>query len=82
MHTVKEPTPTKEQEEAAIKANWRKYLKDLRHDLRMTQADLAQELCISRRTVNNWETGKVIPDTIVNFALLYLKNKKKEKANV
>ena len=32
-------------------------MKKLREERKMTQADLAEKLCISDKTVSKWETG-------------------------
>ena len=37
-------------------------VKKLREERKMTQADLAEKLCISDKTVSKWETGKGYPD--------------------
>lgn len=48
-------------------------LKQLREQNRMTQAELAKKLGITRSSVNAWEMGISIPSTqyIVELALLY-----------
>ena len=33
-------------------------IKALREKRRMTQAELAEELCVSDKTVSKWETGR------------------------
>jgi len=37
-------------------------IKQLREDHGMTQAELAEKLCVSDKTVSKWETGKGYPD--------------------
>lgn len=37
-------------------------IKQLREDRGMTQAELADKLCVSDKTVSKWETGKGYPD--------------------
>ena len=37
-------------------------IKALREKRRMTQAELAEELCVSDKTVSKWETGRGFPD--------------------
>ena len=37
-------------------------IRQLREDRRMTQADLAQKLGVSSKTISKWETGKGLPD--------------------
>ena len=37
-------------------------IRRLREGLRMTQAQLAQTLCVSDKTVSKWETGRGLPD--------------------
>ena len=41
------------------------FLKELRHEKRITQEQLAEKLCVSRRTVSRWETGNNLPDLFV-----------------
>ena len=40
----------------------------------MTQADLAEELCISDRAVSKWETGRSMPDSGIMLELCELLN--------
>ena len=37
-------------------------IKELREQRQMTQADLAEKLCVSDKTISKWETGKGYPD--------------------
>ena len=37
-------------------------IKALREQYRMTQADLAEQLCVSDKAVSKWETGRGFPD--------------------
>lgn len=37
-------------------------IKSLREKRRMTQAQLAEELCVSDKAVSKWETGRGLPD--------------------
>ena len=37
-------------------------IKTLRESKKLTQAELAERLCISDKTVSKWETGKGLPD--------------------
>lgn len=37
-------------------------IKNLREKNRMTQAELAEKLCVSDKTISKWETGKGYPD--------------------
>ena len=37
-------------------------IKDLREKKNMTQAELAEKLCVSDKTISKWETGKGYPD--------------------
>lgn len=37
-------------------------IKKLRERNRLTQAELAQKLCVSDKTISKWETGKGYPD--------------------
>lgn len=37
-------------------------IKELREKNQMTQAELAQKLCVSDKTISKWETGKGYPD--------------------
>ena len=39
-----------------------KIIKDLREKLKMTQAALAEKICVSDKAVSKWETGKGLPD--------------------
>ena len=37
-------------------------IKELREKNRMTQAELAEKICVSDKTISKWETGKGYPD--------------------
>ncbi len=37
-------------------------IKELREKFRMTQAELAEQLCVSDKAVSKWETGRGFPD--------------------
>lgn len=37
-------------------------IKKLRERNRLTQAELAQKLCVSDKTISKWKTGKGYPD--------------------
>ena len=37
-------------------------IKELREKNLMTQAELAEKLCVSDKTISKWETGKGYPD--------------------
>ena len=37
-------------------------IKTLREKKKMTQSQLAQQLCVSDKTISKWETGKGFPD--------------------
>ena len=37
-------------------------IRNLREDRRMTQAELAEKLGVSSKTVSKWETAKGLPD--------------------
>ena len=37
-------------------------IKALREKYRMTQAELAEQLCVSDKAVSKWETGRGFPD--------------------
>ena len=37
-------------------------IKELREDKKITQAELAEKLCVSDKTISKWETGKGYPD--------------------
>lgn len=39
-----------------------KFIAENRKMKKMTQSELAQELCVTDRTVSNWENGKIMPD--------------------
>lgn len=41
------------------------FLKELRQEKQLTQEQLAEQLCVSRRTVSRWETGNNLPDLSV-----------------
>ena len=38
------------------------FLKELRKEKNITQEQLAEKMCVSRRTVSRWETGYNMPD--------------------
>ena len=38
------------------------FLKELRNEKNITQEQLAERFCVSRRTVSRWETGNNMPD--------------------
>ena len=38
------------------------FLKELRKEKNITQEELAEKMCVSRRTVSRWETGNNMPD--------------------
>lgn len=38
------------------------FLKELRQEKQITQEQLAEQLCVSRRTVSRWENGNNLPD--------------------
>lgn len=44
-------------------------LKAARHQRQLTQAQLAEQLGVSVKTVSNWETGKTIPDVVMMLHL-------------
>ena len=37
-------------------------IKELREKNHMTQAEIAEQLCVSDKTISKWETGKGYPD--------------------
>ena len=37
-------------------------IKQLRENNNFTQAELAQKICVSDKTISKWETGKSYPD--------------------
>ena len=37
-------------------------IRELREKHQLTQAELAQKLCVSDKTISKWETGKGLPD--------------------
>ena len=37
-------------------------IRRLREEMRMTQAELAEKLCVSDKTISKWETGRGLPD--------------------
>ena len=37
-------------------------IRELREKHQLTQAELAQTLCVSDKTISKWETGKGTPD--------------------
>lgn len=46
-----------------------KFIAECRKAKNMTQAELAEKLCITDRAVSKWETGKGMPDTSVMLEL-------------
>ena len=47
----------------------RESIRDLRHNLRMTQEELAQTLGITVATVNRWENGHAKPSKLARNAI-------------
>ena len=55
-------------------------LKKKRKDLRMTQAELAAKLGVSRNTINRWEAGTIkIPSEMVELSLKQIETDKTPK---
>ena len=48
-------------------------IKKLRQEKKMTQDQLAEQLCVTRQAVSNWETGKTQPDVdpLVQLAVIF-----------
>lgn len=40
-------------------------IRALREQQHMTQAELAEKLCVSDKAVSKWETGKGLPDVAI-----------------
>ena len=53
-------------------------IKELREKNQMTQAELAEKLCVSDKTISKWECGKGLPDVSL---LLPLSNELKISVN-
>lgn len=53
--------------------NFADNLKNVRHQQGMTQADVATELHVSRKTISSWENGRTYPDilTLVKLGDIY-----------
>lgn len=51
-----------------------KFIASCRKEGHMTQAELAEELCISDRAVSKWETGRSMPDSGIMLELCELLN--------
>ena len=51
-----------------------KFIASCRKEVHMTQADHAEELCISDRAVSKWETGRSMPDSGIMLELCELLN--------
>ncbi|MFC6261815.1 helix-turn-helix domain-containing protein [Levilactobacillus fujinensis] len=53
--------------------NFADNLKNIRHQQGMTQADVATELHVSRKTISSWENGRTYPDilTLVKLGDVY-----------
>jgi len=45
------------------------FLKQLRKEKEMTQEQLAEQFCVSARTVSRWETGSNMPDLSILIEL-------------
>ncbi len=45
------------------------HLKDLRKSRQLTQADLAQAACVSRKTINTIENRVFVPSTVLSLRL-------------
>ena len=41
------------------------FLSSARKNCRLTQAELAEKLCVSHQSISNWERGEAIPDVSV-----------------
>ncbi|MGH9406309.1 MAG: helix-turn-helix transcriptional regulator [Terriglobia bacterium] len=54
-----------------------KQFKRLRKRMRLTQAELARELSVSRAAVSRWESGKRNIDNVLAFALACLAEKRR-----
>ena len=46
-----------------------KFIADCRKNRNLTQAQLAEKLCITDRAVSKWENGKAMPDSAIMLAL-------------
>lgn len=53
--------------------NFAENLQQVRHQRQMTQADVAEQLHVSRKTISSWETGRTYPDieTLVHISDVY-----------
>ena len=51
-------------EEAAIRSNFAKNVRDLRIDRKLNQVQLGEKLSYSSKAVSKWENGDVMPDII------------------
>ena len=51
-----------------------KFIASCRKERHMTQAELAEKLCISDRAVSKWETGRSMPDSGIMLELCELLN--------
>lgn len=50
-----------------------KKLKEARMNFNLTQEQVAEEICVSRQTISNWENGKSYPDivSVIKLSNLY-----------
>jgi transcriptional regulator with XRE-family HTH domain/DNA-directed RNA polymerase subunit RPC12/RpoP len=46
-----------------------KFIKELRRDQGLTQAELAEKLCVSDKTISKWETGNGLPEVSLMLPL-------------
>jgi len=46
-----------------------KFISECRRELKLTQADMAEQLGVSNRAVSKWETGKCMPDASLLLGL-------------
>ena len=46
-----------------------KIIKELREKQNMTQSELAEMLSISDKTISKWETGKGLPDILMQVSM-------------
>lgn len=56
-------------------------IKELREKNQMTQAELAEKLCVSDKIISKWETGKGYPDICLDKENVYGR-KSKEKSSI
>lgn len=49
-----------------------KFIAQCRKEKKLTQAQLAEKLCITDRAVSKWETGKAMPDSAIMLELCQL----------